>query len=415
MWKKNPKTVILHLFMYVALVFSMFAAVMAQTKADIDGATEQVGELFSQKKFAEAVPYLEILIKDQPGNAQFHFLYGFSLLAKSKGIDNAEMGKQLSAQALSEFKKAKQLGFSDETNDKLIAMLSPNETGAVGGATQSGNSNVEGSYSKNAEANKFMSQAENYFAQSEYDKAFEYYQKALKIDPNIYEAALYSGDVFMQAGNYKDAEIWYQKAIGINPNRETAYRYSATPLMKQKNYDKARDRYIEAYITEPYSDLALKGLVQWGQITNTRLGHPKFSIPEFKVDDKGKSNSTISINPSADDGSLAWIGYSSTRSEWLEKKFAKTFPTEKQYRHTLQEEAEALRSVLTIAKETKGKNANPQFEKLRKLDEEGLLEAYILLAVSDDGISQDHPAYLKQNRDKLRQYVIKYVVTGGGK
>ena len=51
---------------------------------------------------------------------------------------------------------------------------------------------------------------------------------------------------------------------------------------------------------------------------------------------------------------------------------------------------------------------------LKKLSDGGLLEAYILLGRADEGISQDHPAYLKENRDKLRRYVVEYVVTGGG-
>lgn len=51
---------------------------------------------------------------------------------------------------------------------------------------------------------------------------------------------------------------------------------------------------------------------------------------------------------------------------------------------------------------------------LKKLDDEGLLEAYILLARPDEGIAADHPAYLRQNRDKLRRYVTQYVVNGGG-
>lgn len=405
--KKNPKAMLLHFLVVVSLVFFTFATVTAQTEAEVQEATRKVGELFDQKRFGEAAPYLQTLVKASPDDPKLRFLYGFSLLAKSKGTDENDMAKLLSAQALAEFKKAKELGFKDEMNDKLIALLSSDGSGlSTGGAA----------YSKNPEAEKYMNQGEAYFTRSDYDKAFEFYQKALQLDPTIYEAALWSGDVFVQKEEYKNAEIWYQKAIVINPNRETAYRYSATPLMKQGKYEEARERYIEAFITEPYSKLALQGLTQWAQITKTRLGHPRFNIPEFKVDDKGKANSTITLGDSLEeDGSLAWIGYSATRSEWLEKKFAKTFPNEKKYRHTLQEEAEALRSVIAIAKEVKGKTKNPQLEKLMKLDEEGLLESYILLAIADDGISQDHPAYLKQNRDKLRQYVVKYVVTGGGK
>jgi hypothetical protein len=36
-----------------------------------------------------------------------------------------------------------------------------------------------------------------------------------------------------------------------------------------------------------------------------------------------------------------------------------------------------------------------------------------LLARPDEGISQDHPAYLKGNRETLRRYMLEYVVTGG--
>ena len=37
------------------------------------------------------------------------------------------------------------------------------------------------------------------------------------------------------------------------------------------------------------------------------------------------------------------------------------------------------------------------------------------MARPDDGIAEDYPAFLKQNRDKLRRYVMEYVVKGGGK
>ena len=60
------------------------------------------------------------------------------------------------------------------------------------------------------------------------------------------------------------------------------------------------------------------------------------------------------------------------------------------------------------------KGLSPALVKLKRLDQEGLLESYILLAKPDDGIAQDHPAYLKANREKLRRYMVQYVITGGG-
>jgi hypothetical protein len=108
--------------------------------------------------------------------------------------------------------------------------------------------------------------------------------------------------------------------------------------------------------------------------------------------------------------------YGATRVGWHKEKFAKTFPNEKTYRHSLSEEADALRSVITLATtDKKTKKLNPQLAKLKKLNDEGLLEAFILLALPDAGITKDHPFYLKQNRDKLRRYVVEYILTGGGK
>ena len=47
---------------------------------------------------------------------------------------------------------------------------------------------------------------------------------------------------------------------------------------------------------------------------------------------------------------------------------------------------------------------------IKKLDDEGLLEAYVLMTASDEGVASDHPKYLREHRDKLRDYVKKYVI-----
>jgi len=92
----------------------------------------------------------------------------------------------------------------------------------------------------------------------------------------------------MQRGDFTQASAWYEKAIAIDPTKETAYRYSATPLMKQGKTDAARERYIEAFITEPYNRFARAGLVQWGQLTKTALAHPQIEIPtSVTFDERG--------------------------------------------------------------------------------------------------------------------------------
>jgi hypothetical protein len=53
---------------------------------------------------------------------------------------------------------------------------------------------------------------------------------------------------------------------------------------------------------------------------------------------------------------------------------------------------------------------SPSLAILKQLDDEGLLEAFILMARPDDGIAADYQAYLKTNREKLRRYVTQNVI-----
>ena len=382
------------------------AAINAQTDESIAEMKQRVAALMKQTKFTEALPLLEKIVAAEPADAQMQYYLGSALLGQAANTKDEATRKTLRIRARNAFIRAKELGINEPNVEAMIRGL------PVDGSDAS-------AFSPNVEANGFMVEGEALFSQGKLDEALKDYQKALELDPKLYHAALFSGDVFMQKEDFAQAEVWYKRAIAIDPNRETAYRYSATPLMKQGKYDEARDRYVEAFITEPYNRFSAGGLTQWAQVTNSALAHPKIDIPTSVTFDE-KGDAKINLDASAllggkDDSSFAWISYGATRSTWHKEKFARTFPNEKTYRHSLAEEAEALRSVLALAAaDKKTKNLSPSLVKLKKLNDEGLLEAYILLARADAGISRDHPAYLRDNRDKLRRYVVDYVLTGGG-
>jgi tetratricopeptide (TPR) repeat protein len=380
------------------------ASARAQTAQSVKELKQKASELINAQRYTEALPLLEKIAAADPEDAETQFYLGFALIAQANVSKDAAERESLRARARTTFLKAKGLGYNKPVLDAVIQSLDPDAPKGKG-------------FSRNAEADRLMREAESFFAQGKLDDALANYRKALALDPDIYEAALYSGDVYTHRGDFEQAEVWYQKAIGIDPTRETAYRYSATPLMKQKKYEEARDRYVEAFITEPYNKYTAAGLSQWAQTTSTRLAHPAIDIPTGVTFD-AKGNANVQLDPAAlgkDDGSSAWISYGATRMLWRKEKFAKTFPREPAYRHSLLEEADALRSVVALASaDKKMKALSPALSKLKKLDEDGLLEAYILLARADEGIARDYPAYLKQNRDRLRRYVVAYVLTGGG-
>lgn len=382
------------LLLAALVIFSFSGYAFTQTDTELAEAMAKASTLLDQKRFREAVPYLEKLSKANPNDADLHATYAISLLFGSKQDDDIAESKKMSDAALVEFLAAKKLGATDPNIDAAINLLTGKAPAATSGANAS-------------PGDKYFQEAETFFAQSRYDEALKLYQKALDADPKLYEAALYMGDCYVQKQDWDNAEKAYQKAIAIDSTRETAYRYSGTPLMKQKKYDAALDRYIDAYVSEPYNKSASGGLSQWAGVTGAKLGHPQVDIPKFGYGADGKP-STVMSETSLTEASKAWLAYSLTRDSWHKQKFAKTFPNEKAYRHSLQEEADAIRETLRSAKEQK--LTHPHFDILQKLDADGLLEAFILLAAADEGISMDHPGYLKDNRPKLRQYVRNYAI-----
>lgn len=395
----------------VALLTLLFLSVViaSPTQAQTEGTAElkrQVAGLLKENKYTEALPILEKIAAAEPNDGETQFFLAFALIGQATNTKDNTARKALRVRARQAFVKAKSLNYDEPKIDAMILGLPEDGSDSPG-------------FTSNAKANQVMEEGEALFAQGKPDEALKKYQEALELDPKLYSAAVFSGDIYLQKGDYAKAELWYQKAIAIDPDKETAYRYSATPLMKQRKIEEARDRYIEAFISEPYNRFARGGLIQWGQATQTSLAHPEITIPtNVTFDEKGDAK--INLDAGAllggkDDGSFAWISYGATRSIWRKEKFAKTFPNEKTYRHSLAEEADALRSVLSVATaDKKDKKLSPSLTRLKKLDEEGLLESYILLAQPDEGIARDHPAYLRQNRDKLRRYMLQYVVKGGG-
>ena len=379
-----------------SILMIVVVSVCAAQKPDEAAALKARAQvLMDQLKYTDAVPLYESLVKLLPNDPDVHRNFGTALLGLGANTSEAAARRQLRIRARDMFTIARDLG------DKSLFVR-----GMIDGLPADGGD--PNGFSDNAEANKAMQKGESLFASGKPDDAFDAYQEALNLDPNCYYAALFSGDVKMHGGQFDQAEKWYQRAISIDPYRETAYRYSATPLMKQQKYEQARDRYIEAYILAPYDKLATSGFVTWAQITKTLIGHPRFDIPDIALGKDGKTKTNITVTPS-DDGSMGWIAYVNTRDDWRKGKFNKAHPKQ-EYRHTVAEEIDALRSVVAMARSLKPKNLNEQIAKIEQMDKDGVLEAYILLARPDRSIAQEHFDYVHAHRDRLRLYVTKYVI-----
>jgi len=371
----------------------------AQT-VDLKELRAKAAAFVAETNYIDARAPLEKLAAATPNDAQVQLWLGFSLLATAQVALTPAEARAYRVRARKAFEAAKTAG-----DDSLIV------AGMIDSIPPDGGDDP--TYAVNPKADAAMKKAETAFATGNMDEALSFYKETLKYDPTNYAATLYSGDAYMTKRDFSNAEIWYQRAISLNPYRETGYRYSATPLMKQKKYDEARARYIQAWITEPYNRLAISGIVQWARATNSKLGHPRIEPPKTEVGVDGKEKTTITLDGLMKGGSqMAWIAYTTTRTEWKKEKFAKEYPGEKEYRRSMKEEIAALRAVVVAAKgmEKDPKKIDPQIQTIEKLDSDGLLEAYVLMTADNAGVASDHAQYLREHRDKLRDYVEKYVI-----
>ena len=156
--------------------------------------------------------------------------------------------------------------------------------------------------------------------------------------------------------------------------------------------------------------------MQWSQRHKIQVGHPHIEPPNSMTTEGNKT--TLNVDPrtlSSADGSNEWLMYNFTRVASQTSDFAKNYPNEQGYRHSLKEEAAALRMVAeACAKDLKSgkvKTLEPSLETLVKLNDAGLLEAFILFARPDQD-RPDYAAYRATNRDKLRRYWVEVAIIG---
>ena len=391
-------------FRSLLLATFLCCAALAQDKPETKLTNSQLAEAtqadvyYQQHNLVAALPLYEHLAQEIPAIPLYAERLGECLVSKAHNMPLGDEQRVVLKRAKSEAERAQSLG--DTSGMLKIVLEAANQDPAT------------------LSQNELMRTAEAAFAKGDYDAAIVSYKQLAAADPKSYEAALFVGDMYFRKQDVKSAGEWFQKAIDIEPNSETAYRYWGDALLADGDNDGALHKFIAAIVAEPYGKRSSVGLARWTQRTGATLKGPNVPLPKAPEPTPGgkKGDVTITIDPSttkdSKTGTAAWLMYGMSRTLWRWQKFAKQFPTEKEYRHSLAEEADALHSVLLSLKEQKVKDnkLDPSFHDLIQLDNDGMIEPFILLNAADQGIAQDYAAYRGQHRDLLLAYIEKYIV-----
>ncbi len=261
-------------------------------------------------------------------------------------------------------------------------------------------------FSNRADVDAAMAAGEADFSRRSFEKARAHYLRAFALEPSNATAALFVGDTYFAAGNSQEAAKWFARATRIDPNKMAAWRYWGDALSRLGKQGEAREKYFEAILTDPYQMPGWMSLSQWARRNKVPMVHPKVMPDDLapKTDRK----------PSVDDGTIHVSLYEKRRAEWRERRFKATFP-DKKYRHTLVEEADALRAVATAItadeKAGKIKKLDPALKTLVEIESRGLMEAFVLFERPDDEIAADYLQYRQDHADKLLDYLKAYVAT----
>ncbi len=388
---RHPPRCLWVCWLLCAITCALFATpAPAQSDRPEPGDREKALRLHRDHLPLEALPLLEKLHKADPADREVKEALACDLAGSATLLEGEEQLQTLmrARGMLAELQKD---GPLTRLGEIFLGMIPPDAKVSKSG--------------RRKEVDDAMREGQRAFAQKRFADARVAYERALALDPTYCAAALFVGDSFFAEGNMADAIPWFERASKIDPNEATVYRYWGDALMRQDKMDEAREKFFRAIVAEPYSQRPWRSLEQWAEANEVRLSHPRILPPDPEPGEPRSVN--------VEDGTVVMALYDAMRAKWKEELFKKEFPDAKEYRASLREDSEVLHMLaLLVNKAVENgdvKSLHPILANLVKLDKEGLLEPHILFARANAGIAQDYEAYRDKNREKLMEYLAKYV------
>jgi tetratricopeptide (TPR) repeat protein len=403
-------------------------------EANFDAERAQANQLYLAGRRLDALPLYEDLCRQDQANIAFAERHGLGLLMKAGTLSDPKQQAEMHAQGMKELERARTLGDDSPAVVNILSTYSRTPFGVtVGGSMGALPLTVGYYYTGTAEAQALIQQGQVAYGAQRFDEAAKFYMAAAAKDPKAYLAALFAGDAYYCLKDINNAGIWFAKAIAIDPDRETAYRYWGDALLRAGDSNGARNKYEQAIAAEPYTLSTMSGLKQWGVLVHTAVLNPTIYRP-YMPHANGKVNNADQFAETGD-GRSCWLVYAQTRmarnpnvivifDEWgMSGSVPKTPDLRFEpsgYVHTLAEETEAISAMLADLKKkvadgtVSEQKLLPELKTLLQMQNDKMLEPFILLNFNDAGLRTGYPEYRAAHRDQVIAYIDRELIDHSG-
>jgi tetratricopeptide (TPR) repeat protein len=252
----------------------------------------------------------------------------------------------------------------------------------------------------NQTAQSFFNTAEELFEKEEYQLAAMHYRKALKADPNFYQASLYLGDSYWAMKELDSAVVYFNQTKNQFPSTIEPRLFLINALMDNGLFYRARKESIEAISYYPGQDVKLK-LQEVLRQENKYMNEHRFIRGFFPNDMVAVEQDMLSNVPFWSDYRKAKLEVESfCNDEGIIENNAKVkdqYLEVYSFRRMLEENQDNLPPYLKFADEMRKK---------------GFLEPYVLVSMYHiDFFPQlQHYVLKKENRAKIIEYIETFLI-----
>ena len=188
MLKLSPASRRRHAVVVSLLILIAFAAnTNARALAQNDPERERAIKLYEESKYGEALPLLEKLAQKYPNDPVVLSRLGFTLYVSTATVKDPSERSKIRKRARDILLKSQKNGDESELTQAALDALSSPDTSEI-------------PFSNIRDAEKAIRDGEEAFARGDLDGALKHYVRALELDPKLYEAALYAGDMYFKKG-----------------------------------------------------------------------------------------------------------------------------------------------------------------------------------------------------------------------